>query len=256
MTNFFNRPISFLLCALAMVLLSACGSSHRYKTPLDELVKRLDKYPNFTIILYDMDADGTFFTTYKQQYKVVIEEDGVPKSEITPWAEVSQRTFHQYEDAMGMEIAAKKEGKLNKSVVPAGYSNYVGNSQYGHWVDRGGSSFWEFYGRYAFMSSMFNLMSHPIRRSYYNDYYSNYRSRGRDYYGPVNPSSGRSYYGTYADKNTRSNSKWSKSSAFKSRVQSRSSRSSSRSSKSSGWGSRSRSSSSSSYRSRGGGFGK
>jgi len=56
-------------------------------------------------------------------------------------------------------------------------SQLVGNPQYGHWSSQGsGGSFWQWYGQYAFFSSMF---SRPISYgswgnhrdySYYNDY--------------------------------------------------------------------------------------
>ncbi|WP_338236541.1 hypothetical protein [Persicobacter diffluens] len=245
----------YLLLFFMALFLSSCGGKRYYKSPLDVLIRDLDSEPIYTIILYDMDTEGMFSTTYKHQYKVITEVNGEPKEKITPWKEVSQRFFYQYEDAMGMEIASKKEGKVSKSIVPAGYSNYVGNKQYGHWVDRGGTSFWEFYGRFAFMNSMFNMMTYPVRYSYYNDYYSNYRTRGRDYYGPVG-SNGRTYYGTYGSQGARSGSSWSKNSSFQSRVSSRTSRSSSTRSTSSSSSSRSSRSSSSSFRSRGGGFGK
>ena len=193
-----------------------------------------------------MDVEGSFFHTYMHQYKIIEEtEPGKPEERLTDWYEVSEGYFESHANDMGMEIASRGEdGKLQKGASPPGYNNYVGNPKYGRWENRGGSSFWAFYGQYAFMSSMFNMMTYPVRRSYWNDYRGSYYGTGRSYYGPT--ASGRSYYGTNSDYNrsTRPNSTWSRNtSSFKNRVSSRTSRSSSR------YGG-------SSSRSRGGGYGK
>ena len=147
-----------------------------------------------------------------------------------------------------MEIVSKQDGKVSKAVAPPGYGSYVGNQRYGHWTQRGGSSFWAFYGQYAFMSSMFRMSTYPAQRSYYNDYRSNYHGTGRTYYGPKG-TDGRSMYGTNsAYSSSRTNSRWntnSSNNSMKQRVQSSTSRSS-----------RSGSRYSSSSRSRSGGYGK
>ena len=165
---------------------------------------------------------------------------------------------------MGMTIASKTDGVLSKQAAPAGYNNYIGNPKYGQWQERNGSSFWEFYGKFAFMSSMFNLMSYPARRDYWNDYRGNYRGTNRDYYGP----SGQKVYGTksYTASASGNNTRWgNKSSSFKSNVRTKVARSASASTSRSYSSSNrynkttrssSRSSSGASYRSRSGGFGK
>ena len=245
----------FLFIFFSILIVSCGGSSHN-KTPLDNLIKQLNDVPTYSIVLYDMDVEGTFFNTYKQQYQVLKSVGDSVKTNTTPWYEVNEATFLKYKEDMGMTIISKTNGVLKKAVSPAGYANYVGNSKYGHWsTNSSGGSFWEFYGKYAFMTSMFNMMSYPVRRSYYNDYHSNYYSRNRPYYGPT--VNNRRYYGTNGTYNSRraTTSNWGKrtqgftSNSFKNKVQNRTSRS----------GSNSRSStrgSSSTYRSRGGGFGK
>jgi len=62
-----RNSILFLLTAC---LLFSCGEEFK-KTPVDALIKELDKEKNFTIILYDMDTEGSWSTTYKHQYKVI-----------------------------------------------------------------------------------------------------------------------------------------------------------------------------------------
>ncbi|UII20946.1 hypothetical protein [Fulvivirga ligni] len=231
------------------------------KSPLDDIIKSLSDKQDFSIILYDMDADDS---QYKHKYRIVSNEGDSVTAKETEWYPVSDVFFEQHLNDMGMEIASKKDGVVHKEAAPAGYTNYVGNPQYGHWVERNGSSFWEFYGKYAFLSSMFNLMTYPARRAYWDDYYGGYYGRGRSYYGP----SGRTIYGTrsYTSSNTGKTTTWgSKPSTFKSKVRSQVSRSasatksrsySSGSSYSKTSRSSSRSSSGSSFRSRSGGFGK
>lgn len=247
-----------LICLLVFVLIKSFSgisdgnsSSNGYtKNPVDVLIRDMDDITSFSIILYDMDFEGNTFSSdvYRQKYQIIIpEKDGEVDIQETGWKEVPKSYFQSHVNDMGMEIASKVDGKLSKNAVPAGYSQFVGNSQYGQWTNRGGSSFWEFYGKYAMMSSLFNLMT-PVSRGYYNDYSQNYRNTNRSYYG--SSTSGGTRYGTSSTmKNRGTSSTWGKSqSAFKSSVRSRVSRSSSTS--------RTSRASSSSYRSRGGGFGK
>jgi hypothetical protein len=194
---------------LLLLVMAGCGRRPDLtKKPIDTIIRDHSDVENFSIILYDMDTEGTFFKKYNHQYRIItINEDGEPEEEITGWYEVGKDYFMYHIDNMGMEIAAKEDGKVEKNVSPPGYGSYVGNARYGHWVSRGGSSFWEFYGQYAFMSSMFNLMAYPIRRSYWNDYRTNYYGTGRVYYGPS--ATGSYMYGTRGTYNSgRTSSRW------------------------------------------------
>ncbi|QZE14908.1 hypothetical protein K4L44_03460 [Halosquirtibacter laminarini] len=254
-----------LLTILAFVLLiglaNRCSSnseessrSRTYKkSAMDNLIVSMRDIPNFSILLYDMKADEGFNDHYYHKYQIIRDIKDSITTEITDWKEVSENYFIENEKNLGMEILSKKDGVISKEVAPAGYNGYVGNEKYGHWTQRSnGSSFWEFYGRYAMLRSVFHMIS-PTPYGYWNDYNTHYRRSGRNYYG-----SGTHTYGTYGNRNTNSQKNWNsnKSSSFKSRVNSRVSRSNSRSTRSSRT---SRSSSryrSSSFRSRGGGFGK
>ncbi len=238
----------YVLGILVTFLLGACGGDEFKKTPVDELIKELDKEPLYSIILHDMDVDGAIMKTYKHQYKIITTKDSLPQERITDWKEVSSDFFLENEKNMGMEIASKTaDGKVSRTIGPAGYSNFVGNPQYGKWsTGSGGDSFWEWYGKYAMMSSILSLAMMPIQMSMWNDYHRNYYSRGTPYYGSYN---GRPVYGTYGShtNTARKSSSWfSKSSnqSFRNNVSSRVSRSSSRGN------------SSGSMRSRGGGSGK
>ncbi len=225
--------------------------SEPIKSPVDELIKEMTHVPTFSIILYDMNTEGTFFKEYYHQYRVIYEnESGDVQEKTTEWYPVSKDFFEANINNMGMEIAAKgPDGKVTKTVGPPGYGAYVGNEKYGRWVQRDGGSFWEFYGKFALMNSLFNMMAFPARRTYWNDYRRSYYGTGRSYYGP-RTSGGSRMYGTgskYAS-TTNKSSRWASNpanSSFKQRVRSGTSRSS-----------RSGSRYSNFSRSRSGGYGK
>jgi len=238
------NSISILVLSLLMV---GCGGKKYQKNPLDIIVRDLPSNEPFTAILYDMDVQGNFVETYYHQYKIIQDDGNGNLDEFnTGMLEVSKETFNRHINDMGMEVMARDStGHLSKGAAPPGYSNYVGNEKYGQWkTDNSGNSFWAFYGRYAMMSTMFNMMAYPARRSYYNDWRGGYYGTGRGYYGPS--TGGRSYYGTNSahGRSTKPSSTWarkSSSSSFKQSVANRTSRSST---------------SSSGYRSRSGSFGK
>lgn len=242
-----KRMFPFIFTLLA-VLISACGGDEFQKTPVDNMIKDMANEKKFTIILHDMDVDeGVFSDDYKHKYQIIKEKDSVPYEETTDWMPVSETFFYQHINDMGMEIAAKTaDGKISKAALPPGYSNYVGNSNYGQWkTNSSGDSFWEFYGKFALMSSVLNMMTYPMYRSSYMGYYNGgYRGTGRSYYGPRG-ADGRAAYGTNSKhvSKTRGSSTWaSKPSSFRNKVSNRVSRSTSRTGTSS--------------RSRSGGFGK
>ncbi len=253
------RIVSVIIFSILTVVIvsCSCSSDNRkfVKSPIDTLIKSLNTEKDFSIILYDMDYDEDN-DEYKHQYQTLIEQKNPDTILLakTPWYPVSDILFQTHVDDMGMELVSKKDGVLKKAVAPAGYSNHIGNEKYGQWSsNEGGSSFWAFYGRYAMMSSFFNLAYRPAGYGGWNDYNSNYRGYGRTYYG----NSGTTRYGTSAPRSntSSSNHKWSnKPNSFKEKVRSRVSTSASRSSKTAR--SSSRYSSSSSSRARSGGSGK
>lgn len=244
-------------CLVAILLMVSCGRQQPkfQKTPVDILIKNNISIANFTIVLHDMDYEEST-DEYKHQYLIMKDEDGAISRDVTPWFVVSALFFDRHKENMGMEIVSKKDGVVTKAVAPAGYSQYVGNEKYGRWTQRGGSSFWEFYGQYAFMSSLFHLAAFPISRPYYNSY-RDYSRTGRTFYGPT--SSGQNAYGTKGAFNQADGKKsWNnKSSSFRSKVRSRVTQSAAESRRSAFKSSRNSSRySRSSTRGRSGGFGK
>lgn len=199
--------VTMLMAFIALMSFSGCGGKRMIKSPVDELIKQYYDYDAFSIILYDMEVEGSFVKDYKQQYHVIYTKGEETEETKTGWYEVSEAFFQKHSNNMGMELAAKANGKISKVPSPPGYYNYVGNTRYGGWHNHNGSDFWSFYGRYAFMNSMFNTMTTPIPRTYYRDYHDNYRGRN-SYYGPT--TGGKKYYGTGSSytSTSRKDSKW------------------------------------------------
>lgn len=206
-----------------VLVVSSCRAEYASyeKSPIDKLIVSMDTVKNYSISLADMqyleDDDR-----YQHKYKILQELPDTVMMRYTPWQTVSPVFFNKHIDNLGMALVTKTGDKLSKQPSPEGYEHYVGNSKYGEWKkDSSGSSFWEFYGKYAFISSMINMFS-PIGYSPWNSYHSNYRYR-RPYYG-----SGRNRYGTSNTAANR-NSSWNqRSSSFKDKVRSKASRSASR----------------------------
>jgi hypothetical protein len=250
-----NKTTRIILFAfLSFLMLSSCngkqsGAAYE-KTPVDKMVVSLGNEMNYSIILADMDSRND---EYFHKYTTLIEKADTVLVEESGWEKVSDVFFNANIDNLGMAIVTKKDGNLSKVASPAGYDNFVGNEKYGRWENSGGSSFWQFYGQYAFMSSLFNMMGNPARRSYWDEYRGGGYYGSRPYYGP----SGNSVYGTksHTAQGTGKSTTWaSKPSSFKSNVRSQVSRSAQQTQTR-----RTRNSSrysSSSSRGRSGGFGK
>jgi hypothetical protein len=190
----------FLFVAFFLSIVSACGKKEFEKNPVDKMIVQLDKEKTYSIILFDMDIEEKGFSEhYKHKYKIITQKDSIPQEQITDWYEVSEAFFAKHQNDLGMELVAKTaDGKVSKVASPPGYSNYVGNPQYGHWTTGSdGNSFWEFYGKYAMMSSMLGLASSMINRNHYYDYRDNYWGR-QPYYGYYGGSS-TPLYGTMSD---------------------------------------------------------
>lgn len=241
------------LIAFIAVLLTSCGDSFLYeKSPVDDLMVAKSSLANYSITLSDMDFDEPA-DKYKHQYSIIYQPANNPDTllvEKTEWMDVSPSFFEAHVNDLGMALVTVKDFVAQKQVSPAGYADYVGNEKYGSWQQNSsGGNFWQFYGQYMFMTSMFRMMS-PVPHSNYNDY-RRYSDAGSTYYG--SDGNGRTAYGTNSG-TANASSKWaSKPSSFKERVRSNVQRSASSSRFSSRASTRRGSFSRRSY---GGGFGK
>ena len=196
--------LTVLISLIISLCLIGCGGREFKKSPLDQYITEFSNEATFSVIIEDMDVDGTFFKTYKHLYKVIRnKKDGTPYSEITGWTEVGKDFFWANENNLGMTVLEKDgEGKISKAASPPGYG-YVGNSRYGEWRSNYGNSFWAFYGQYMFMSHMFGMTNRPVYRSHYNSYRSGGYYGGKGYYGPKSGSS--TMYGTNSAQTKKSN---------------------------------------------------
>lgn len=194
----------FWLILLGLVFivfgLARCGGGSSASSyggeSLAELKSKYAKADAYTILLNDMDVQRSGWSSdFLHKYRILETEDSTVNTHTTDWTKVDESFFRKHENDLGMELVSKTEdGTITDNVAPPGYSNYIGNDRYGKWkTDNSGNRFWEFYGRYMFMSSMFNLMAQPVYYPYYNTYRGSYFGR-RPYYGPT--FSGRPYYGT------------------------------------------------------------
>jgi hypothetical protein len=236
-----NNLKLMMFLTLVSVILCGCGGKDFKKTPLDNYIVEFSNEKEFSIILQDMDVDGTFFKTYKHKYKVIKhkEEEGEDAlyEETTDWVEVSKEFFWKNENNLGMCVLEKSgEGKISKVSSPPGY-RYVGDKRYGEWRTNNGGSFWSFYGRYMFMNQMFGMIYRPVYRRDYNTYSSGGYYGRRNYYGPKTGSS--TLYGTNSSATRKANPNFFQRRATKS-----------------GWSSSRSRSGSSNSRSRGSGYGK
>ncbi|WP_338812063.1 hypothetical protein V9L05_11760 [Bernardetia sp. Wsw4-3y2] len=143
-----------------------------------EIKKQLSPYLNdkstYSVILSDSEE-----TNKKFKYTIVYQNGTVPTTKTTDFLKVTDSTYNFFLDDVGMEILSNK----GQQITQAGYSNYVGNSQYGTWKQNDEGSFWEFYGKYALLSTLFN--SNRIYRDDYSTYNRYYRTSNRPYYGSV-----------------------------------------------------------------------
>ena len=175
--------------------ITSCGTKSFTKTPLDQYIVENSNEEEFSVILEDMDVNGTFFKTYTHKYRLIKhKEDDTPYEEISDWTEVGDKFFEKHEDNLGMVILEKQgQGKISKLASPPGY-RYVGDSNYGEWRTHNGSTFWGFYGRYMFMNQMFGMINRPIYRRDYDTYHGGRYYGSRNYYGPKKGNS--TLYGT------------------------------------------------------------
>lgn len=179
----------FRLVLLPMLALMGCAA---VADPLEALARDLEQYPEYTVILNDYRQEGNFFSTYYQQYKVVVGEgsggDLSYREEIRDFVPVPQRLYERLEPYLGMAILSKSaDGSVTDTPFPPGYQ-YVGNPQYGSWVrDNDGNEFWQFAGQYLLLSTIFNAFDGP-RRVYRDDWggYTTARRSGAPYFGTGN----------------------------------------------------------------------
>ena len=177
-----NRTLRWI----GMALLGAvwgCSSA----PDLAEFRQRLAAYPEYTVVLTDMEPDDS-----AHRYRVIHAKPGTEAAAEefgefdSGWVRVPAAYFSQHLDHLGMTILSKgPDGEVSEVAEPPGYSQ-VGNPSRGEWRnDSQGRSFWHYYGQYAFFSSMFGFGGRPVYRADW-DTYRGQRTAGRPYFGSNN----------------------------------------------------------------------
>ena len=185
MDHFLTRRYRDVL--LLFVIGIGCFGCGGHRDPVDSLIRDLNRYPEYSLIVEDLNIEDGFFPDYLIRFNIVTASgqriDGqdtlIYETKSTEWMRVREQTFARYQHYLGMVVSSKTpDGRTTgvRQAHPPGYQ-YVGNSQYGSW---GGGGFWQFYGQYAFMSHM--MGGFQIGRNDYNNYQRNY-DRGRPHFG-------------------------------------------------------------------------
>ncbi|MCP3943597.1 MAG: hypothetical protein GY710_19260 [Desulfobacteraceae bacterium] len=128
-------------------------------------------------------------------HKYLKEKDG--KTSETDWVQVNPSFYQQNLEFLGMAILSKPYGVFEQDrlaqATPPGLA-YVGNSKYGEWKkDASGTSFWSWYGRYAFFSNLFFFPPSYFHYGSWNSWQNNYRYK-KPYFGKTQ--NGNQKYGT------------------------------------------------------------
>jgi hypothetical protein len=188
--------VKLCLVLLCGILLGGCSRS---SDPVRDLIRDLERYPEYSLILHDLRVEDGFMPDYALQFKVLTasgqrisgRDTLVYEEKKTDWLAVAEADYVRYENFVGMVVASKSlngQRTGSQQAYPAGYQ-YVGNPSYGFW---GGGGFWQFYGQYALMRDLMGGWN--VGRSDWEGYRRN-REQGRPYYGPRG-SSGQSTFGT------------------------------------------------------------
>ena len=117
---------------------SMCNSTKNITAdPIAAIIAAHEQYDHFTLLLYDMEVEGTFNKDYKQRYRILYDSAETVQVRLSPWYEVKSAYYSQQENNVGMEVAAKsyKDGTVRRIVGPPGDTNYIGNRAYGYWSD-------------------------------------------------------------------------------------------------------------------------
>ncbi|MEO2068381.1 MAG: hypothetical protein ABGX27_02600 [Desulfurobacteriaceae bacterium] len=110
-----------------------------------------EKFKRWRDDSYELYVDD-IYPVYFHLYKII--EGNTTE---TKWVEVDKKEWEAYPKE-GVIISAKPIGYFREQIISESkkiYSAFVGNPNYGHYVNNDGSSLWEWYGIYRFLSDLF-----------------------------------------------------------------------------------------------------
>ncbi|MCU0574098.1 MAG: hypothetical protein MUC41_14035 [Syntrophobacteraceae bacterium] len=194
-----------LLVGLLVLALQGCGGG----SSVDAMRRGLDRYPEYSVILNDMNSKGLFFHDYFHRYRIIYPEDGGKSVEggqpnftqrLTDWVKVDEEVYREYQDALGMVILSKKrDGTVDKVPQPPLF-DYVGDPRFGKWeTDSKGNQGWTWLATGMVLSRLIGEMGDAFQNQRRVDHghwrdYNTSRSRGSTYYG--RDSQGKPQFGT------------------------------------------------------------
>jgi len=161
-------------------------------------------YDSWDKILVDMETRGSEYQqkirTVRTHFESAAAKNGETASD-EKWVPVPRATYDAQKRDLGMTVEHKPAGKYDteaeRTPQPAGFAYMAqpgSSNQYGYWENRGGQSFWVWYGQYALLRDLlFNRDYRPLDRYEWEEY-RRYRSQGSTYYG--NDNSGAPKYGS------------------------------------------------------------
>jgi hypothetical protein len=208
-----GRRLAFWV--LVVLLLSGCGAD----ITLEKIRRDLDRYPEYSVILQDMDSRGLFAKDYFHRYRMLFVKSarsapGNPPDmgqKFTDWVKVDKETFERYQDALGMAILTKKPDGSVESVPQPPAFQYIGDPRFGKWQqDDSGSRVWAWIAASAVLSEVideigdaFDRNNRRIRHEDWQDYRKS-TSRGEPWYGRKN-NQGKPQFGTQGRTTQKSN---------------------------------------------------
>ena len=115
-----------LLCG---ILLGGCGRS---SDPVRDLIRDLERYPEYSLILHDLRVEDGFMPDYALQFKVLTasgqrisgRDTLVYEEKKTDWLAVAEADYVRYENFVGMVVASKSlngQRTGSQQAYPAGY---------------------------------------------------------------------------------------------------------------------------------------
>jgi len=128
--------IKYIFISFSVIFLISCGGTVVPSNPLKEMKRKFESKDAYTILLADMDLEDNQF---KHKYTILdIDNANRVTARKTEWINVNDDFFYLHEDNLGMEILSKSpNGKINNLVSPPGFTNFIGNINYGQWTDLG-----------------------------------------------------------------------------------------------------------------------
>lgn len=166
-------PLIFI-AFIGMINIFQCGSSsssqNEYPTnkgrEFTSIVKEFDANDEFTLILRDMDYKTS---QHYHKYEYVTDTTGVIVNSETGWYEVTPTFFKQHANHLGLQMVHKNGGTKSFGAAPPGFSQFVGNENYGRWVDNYGAEEWKYNAEYDNLNAVLtDGFSTPVRTVYDN----------------------------------------------------------------------------------------